>query len=203
MITIEVRAIVELIRNPIYGDDIMTILAGLSGFMIQEKVTGCGNVGLPLAIANEHFAADAMEMLFAANAIEEVDGRVRLTELGFEAIKPGIHPSLLTNAGPGALAPEESDNLSAIERSDIVRLKEICKTNGVVGSFAELFFVALVETQLSTLKDARVVHVIEQTPTSVKDDAWTLLHDAGFIDPVDGCWEVSQRGLTAYFNYTH
>ena len=103
----------------------------------------------------------------------------------------------------GAHNPKESDDLSAIEREDIVRLREICATSGEVGSFAEMFFVALVETQVSTLRDARVARVIERTPTQVKDDAWTLLHDAGFIDPVDEYWVVTQRGLTAYFNFTH
>ena len=104
---------------------------------------------------------------------------------------------------PHSLLPSENDDLSAIEREDIIRLREICATSGEVGSFAEMFFVALVEAQLSILRNARVARVIELTPTQVKDDARTLLHDAGFIDPVDAYWVVTQRGLTAYFNFTH
>lgn len=136
-------------------------------------------------------------MLRSHNVIEYESRRFHLSSQA----RDFLSGYLASQQPRGALPVTKCDELSSIERSDVAKLQEIREIDGQVGSFAELFFVALVEAQLSILKDARVALEIEQTPTSVKDEAWTQLHDAGFIEPVEGYWVVTQRGLTAYFNY--
>ena len=179
-----------LMSDSLVGDDVSMILGVLHVY---------GDQGMAEKFAFEHLPPQSLELLLSRSIIYKESLHLYLSQPARDFLAKYLSPQRAL----GALDPKENDDLSAIEREDIVRLREICATSGEVGSFAEMFFVALVETQLSTLRDARVARVIERTPTQVKDDVWTLLHDAGFIDPVDEYWVVTQRGLTAYFNFTH
>lgn len=104
-----IREITELMQGQAFGEDVLAILNALGSFKIAEELNRSCNSGLGSQIVAQHFAPDATEMLLSLGAIEEVDGRIRMTDLGYEAYRPFVHPSILISGGPGALNPTENN----------------------------------------------------------------------------------------------